>query len=179
MIGKRIGLATATAVIGVALAAGAVAAGSRTETTVTQGILLDIAAAASGTCGFPIELHTVGKEVSIRRFDAAGNLTATILVQHYDGYLLNPANGKKVSSRVSGPVFDTYRDDGSITESWSGSTTRTAPGFGLVSGWIGHESFTLVPTGEIDEDGFPVYDLVDDVFRGIFLGNQGVCAVLA
>jgi len=47
-----------------------------------------------------------------------------------------------------------------------------------VSGFIGHESFVLVPTGEIDEDGFPVYDFMDDTFRGIFLGNQGVCDVL-
>jgi len=179
MIAKRIGLATATAVIAVALAAGGASAGSRTETTVTHGILLDIQAAASQTCGFPIELHTVGKEVSIRHYDAAGNLTSTILVQQYNGYLLNPANGKKVSSRVSGPVIDTFHDDGSITESWSGGTVRTAPGSGLVSGFIGHESFTLVPTGEIDADGFPVYDLLNDSFHGIFLGNQGVCAVLA
>ena len=31
---------------------------------------------------------------------------------------------------------------------------------------------------ETDEDGFPVYDFVDDSFRGIFLGNQGVCDAL-
>jgi hypothetical protein len=178
MYTRRIGLATATAVMAVLLAAGTSAAASRTETTVTHGILLDIAAAASQTCGFPIELHTVGKEVAIRHYDADGTLRSSTLVQQYDGYLLNPANGKTVSSRVSGPVRDIYNDDGSIAESWSGSTVRTAPGYGLVSGWIGHESFVLVPTGEIDEDGFPVYDFMDDTFRGIFLGNQGVCDVL-
>ncbi len=47
-----------------------------------------------------------------------------------------------------------------------------------MSGFIGHESVILVPTGETDEDGFPVYDFVDDSFRGIFLGNQGVCDAL-
>jgi hypothetical protein len=175
---RRIWLATATAVMAVLLTAGTAAAGSRTETTVTHGILLDVAAAASRTCGFPIELHSVGKEVAIRHYDADGTLRSSTLVQHYDGYLLNPANGKTVSSRVSGPVRDIYNDDGSISESWSGSTARTAPGFGLVSGWIGHESFVLVPTGEIDEEGFPVYDVTDDTFHGIFLGNQGVCDVL-
>ena len=91
---------------------------------------------------------------------------------------MNPANGKTVSTRVSGPTRDVYRDDGSIAESSSGATTRTVPGSGLVSGFIGHESVVLVPTGETDEDGFPVYDFVDDSFRGIFLGNQGVCDVL-
>lgn len=175
---KRTGLAIATAVMAAGLAVGTAAAASRTETTVTRGIVLDIAAAASQTCGFPIELHTVGKEVSIRHYDAAGNLRSETLVQHYDGYLLNPANGKTLSTRVSGPVRDVYYDDGSIAESTSGSTTRTAPGSGLVSGFIGHESFVLVPTGETDEDGFPVYDFVDDSFHGIFLGNQGVCDVL-
>lgn len=179
MIAKRIGLATATALLAVGLTAGIASAGGRTETSVTHGILLDFAAAASQTCGFPIELHSVGKEVSIRHYDAAGNLVSTTLVQHYDGYLLNPANGKRVASRVSGPVFDDYHADGSITESWSGSTVRTAPGSGVISGWIGREEFTLVPTGEIDEEGFPVYDFADESFHGLFLGNQGVCAVLA
>jgi hypothetical protein len=176
---KRIGVVVATALVAASLGAGTVAAGSSTETTVTRDILLDIAAAASQTCGFPIELHTVGMEVSIRHYGANGTLRSSTLVQHFNGYLLNPANGKTVASRVSGPVRDTYYADGSIAESTSGSTTRTAPGFGLVSGFIGHESYLLVPTGETDEDGFPVYDFFDESFHGIFLGNQGVCAVLA
>ena len=175
---KRIGLATATALVAASLAVGTAAAASKTETTVTHGIVLDIAAAASQTCGFPIELHTVGMEVAIRHYDADGGLRSETLMQHYNGYLLNPANGKTVATRVSGPTRDVYRDDGSIAESTSGSTTRTAPGSGLVSGFIGHESVVLVPTGETDEDGFPVYDFVDDSFSGIFLGNQGVCDVL-
>ena len=175
---KRIGLAVATALVAASLAVGTVAAASNTETTVTHGIALDIAAAASQTCGFPIELHTVGMEVAIRHYDADGDLRSETLVQHYDGYLLNPANGKTVSTRVSGPTRDVYRADGSIAESSSGATTRTVPGSGLVSGFIGHESVVLVPTGETDEDGFPVYDFIDDSFHGIFLGNQGVCDAL-
>lgn len=179
MDAKRIGLAAATALLAAGLAAGTVTAASETEVTVTQGIVLDTASFASQTCGFPIELHTVGKEVSIRHYDAEGNLRSETLVQHYDGYLLNPANGNMVSTLVSGPVRDVYHNDGSITETSSGGTVRTVPGSGLVSGFIGHASVTLVPTGETDDDGFPVYDFVDDTFRGIFLGNQGVCAVLA
>ena len=175
---KRRGLAIATAIMATGLVVANVAAASRTETTVTRGIVLDIAAAVSQTCGFPIELHTVGKEVSIRHYDAAGDLRSETLVQHYDGYLLNPANGKTLSSRVSGPSQNVYRDDGSIAVSTSGSTTRTAPHFGLVSGFIGHESFVLVPTGETDEEGFPIYDFTDESFHGLFLGNQGVCDVL-
>ena len=156
-----------------------VAAASTTVVTVTHGIVLDTAAAASGTCGFPIELHTVGTEISIRQYRSDGSLRAETVVQHYDGYLLNPANGKTLSSKVSGPTRDVYNADGSITETGSGATTRTAPGAGLVSGFIGHSSVTLVPTGEIDEDGFPVYDFTDDTFRGQFLGNAGICAILA
>jgi hypothetical protein len=121
----------------------------------------------------------VGTEVTIRRYGADGTLLSQTVVQHYDGYLLNPANGKTLASRVSGPVHDSFYPDGTIVEWWSGSTSRTAPGAGLVSGWIGHESMVLVPTGETDEDGFPIYDLVEDTFTGQFLGNQGACAVLA
>jgi hypothetical protein len=101
------------------------------------------------------------------------------LQQHYDGYLLNPANGKTISSRVSGPIRDVFHADGTITETTSGATIRTAPGAGLVSGFIGHESVTLVPTGEVDEDGFPIYDFTDDTVNGQFLGNGGVCAILS
>ena len=156
-----------------------VAAASTTVVTVTHGIVLDTAAAASGTCGFPIELHTVGTEISIRQYRSDGTLRSETLVQHYDGYLLNPANGKRISTKVSGPVRDVYNADGSITETSSGATTRTAPGAGLVSGFIGHSSVTLVPTGEIDEDGFPVYDFTDESVHGQFLGNAGICAIIA
>jgi hypothetical protein len=168
------------ALLAAALAAPtAVAAASTTVVSVTHGIVLDTSAAASGTCGFAIELHTVGTEVSIRQFAADGTLRSETLVQHYDGYLLNPANGKALASRVSGPTRLVYHDDGSMTETSGGATTRTAPGAGLVSGFIGHSSVTLVPTGEVDEDGFPIYDFTDDTFRGQFLGNAGVCAILA
>ena len=174
----RIGLAMATALMAASLTVGGAAAASATKTTVTRGIALDTVSFASQTCGFLIELHTVGMEVVISHDDGDGSLRSQIIVQHYDGYLLNPANGNTLSTRVSGPVRNVYFDDGSIAETSSGSTTRTAPGSGLVSGFIGHASVILVPTGEIDEDGFPMYDFVDDTFRGIFLGNQGVCDVL-
>lgn len=180
---RRIGLAAAAATVAACLIGGtAAAAGPATtvETTVSHEIRLDfVAFGPSLACGFPIELHTVGNEVTIRRYDAAGTLLSQTVVQHYDGYLLNPANGKALASRVSGPVHDSFYPDGTIVEWWSGSTTRTAPGAGLVSGWIGHEYMVLVPTGETDEDGFPIYDLVEDTFDGQVLGNQGVCAVLA
>ena len=175
---KRIGLATAAALIAAALTAGGAAAAATTETTVTRGIVLETVSFASQTCGFLIELHTVGMEVVIRHYDGEGALRSETVVQHYDGFLLNPANGKTLSTRVSGPARWVYAEDGSIRETSSGSTTRTAPGSGLVSGFIGHGSVTLVPTGEVDEEGFPIYDFVDDTFRGLFLGNQGVCDVL-
>ena len=175
---KRIGLAAATALMAASLTVGAAAAASATETTVTRGIVLDTVSFASQTCGFLIELHTVGMEVVISHYAGDGTLRSQTIVQQYNGYLLNPANGKTLSSRVSGPVRSVYFADGSIAETSSGSTTRTAPGAGLVSGFIGHSSVILVPTGEIDEDGLPVYDFVDDTFRGLFLGNQGVCDVL-
>jgi hypothetical protein len=171
--------AAASLLIVIAASTGTANAASTTVATVTQGIVLDTTAAASATCGFPIELHTVGTEISIRHYAADGTLRAESLVQHYNGYLLNPANGKTLASRVSGPVRWVYDADGSFSETSSGATTRTARGEGLVSGFIGHSLVRLVPTGELDEDGNPVYEITEDTFRGQFLGNAGICEVLA
>jgi hypothetical protein len=178
MISNRIGAALVAGALGAAVMAGPVAAATTVEVTVTHGIVLDTQAAASRTCGFPIELHTVGKEVLIQRFGKDGTLVAATLVQHYDGYLLNPANGKTISSKVSGPVKDVYAADGTITETSNGATVRTAPGLGIVSGFIGHARTVMVPTGGVDEDGNPEYDITEDTFNGLFLGNGGVCEVL-
>ena len=175
----RITRAVAAAAMVVALAASPAGAAT-TETTVTRGIQLDfVSGAASAACGFTIELHTVGMDVSIRHYDADGTLKAELLQQHYDGYLLNPANGKTVMSKVSGPVRWVFYDDGSFTETSSGSTIRTVPGAGLISGFIGHSRVTLVPTGDVDADGFEIYDVVEDIFNGQFLGNAGICDELS
>jgi hypothetical protein len=169
-------LAAAIAVVAVA----APAAAATVEQSVTTGIRLDIAlGGASQACGFRVELHSIGKEVSIRQYNADGTLRSEKIAMHYDGYVLNPANGKTIPSRVSGPDTYRYNADGTIDASTSGSTVRTAPGYGIVSGFIGHESVTLVPTGEVDEDGFPIYDEVDGTSAGLFLGNEGMCAILS
>lgn len=80
---------------------------------------------------------------------------------------------------MSGPVHVVYHDDASFTETSSGTPVRTVPGSGLVSGFVGHTSVTIVPTSETLEDRFQGYDLVDDTFRDILLGTQGVFAAHA
>jgi hypothetical protein len=100
----------------------------------------------------PIEPHTVGMEVAIRHYDAEGTLRSETSSSTTTA-ILNPANGKTVSTRVSGPTRDVYYDDGSIAESSSGSTTgphRLRTRERLHQG----RSVVLVPTGETDEDGF-------------------------
>jgi hypothetical protein len=179
VISTRIGSVLAATAIATALVTGPVAAADSTQVTVTHGIVLDTQAAASRTCGFPIELHTVGMEVRIDHFAADGTLRSSTLVQVYDGDLLNPANGKSIRSHVAGPTRDVYAADGTITETASGATVRTAPGAGLVSGFIGREKVVLVPTGGVDEDGNPEYDIPIDIVNGQFLGNGGVCSILA
>jgi hypothetical protein len=178
VISTRIRTALAAAAIGAALVAGPAAAAS-VAVTVIRGIVLDTQAAATRTCGFLIELHTVGKEVSISQYDPDGRLVSATFVQQYDGYLLNPANGKTIASRVAGPTRTLYAADGTITESTDGMTVRTAPGWGVVSGFIGHDHVVMVPTGGVDEDGNPEYDFTVDTFSGLDLGNAGVCAILA
>ena len=151
-----------------------------TETTVTHDIHLDITlGAASRECGFTIELHSIGKEVSIHHYDADGTLVSEYRQLVYMGYALNPANGKTVSSKVAGVDMTFYNADGSIDLVSTGTTHRNAPGAGLVSGFIGRDAVTLVPTGEVDEDGFPIYEEADASHHGQFLGNGGMCEILA
>jgi len=179
---RMIRVAVAAATIAGVLA-GSIAttvAAATVETTVTHGIPLDgTLGGASAACGFKVELHSVGKETVIDRYDADGNLRVEIRQLVYTGYILNPANGKTISSKVAGIDETVFNADGSIFLMSTGTTHRNAPGAGLVSGFIGRSSVTLVPTGEVDEDGFPIYDEVGGTFAGQFLGNDGICAILS
>jgi hypothetical protein len=65
-----------------------------------------------------------------------------------------------------------------VVDTLTGSTHRNVPGAGLVSGFIGRERVVLAPTGEIDEEGLPIYDVVDEAASGRWLGNAGVCETL-
>lgn len=133
---------------------------------------------ATADCGFPIEVHTVGNGIVISRSDDDRLVSQTIQFV-WTGYFLNPANGHTVDSKVAGPERITYLADGTIIDVGTGSTHRNLPGEGLVSGFIGRGYVVLVPTGEIDGDGFPIYDVVEESFTGQWLGNTGMCAALA
>lgn len=169
----------------VALFATLLAAGTATAATevkVTRSAHLTFDGRAFGVtlaCGFEVELHTVGKAVDIERYDKDGKLVSYIGQSVWDGYLLNPANGKTVQSRVAGPVHVRYLDDGTIIETSTGAIyLRTVPGSGLVSAFVGRISVVLTPTGELDEEGFPIYDVLDESFHGQWSGNGGVCEYL-
>jgi hypothetical protein len=136
------------------------------------------AVGATTDCGFPIEVHTVGNGMVISRYDGDRLVSQTIQFV-WNGYFLNPANGHRIDSKVAGPERITYLADGTVIDVATGSTHRNVPGEGLVSGFIGRGYVVLVPTGEVDGDGFPIYDVVEDSFNGQWLGNTGMCAALA
>jgi hypothetical protein len=137
-----------------------------------------VALGATTECGFPIEVHTIGSGIVISRYYGDQLVSQTIQFV-WDGYFLNPANGHTVDSMVAGPERITYLADGTVIDVATGTTHRNLPGEGLVSGFIGRGYVVLVPTGEVDVDGFPIYDLVDESFTGQWLGNTGMCATLA
>jgi hypothetical protein len=179
MSSNRLLRAAATAILALTLTAPGAAASTNVEIERAAGINLDtLAIGVSAACGVPIELHTVGKSVIISRFDGDGRLVAQTIQSVFDGYLLNPANGRTVSSQVAGPERIVFLDDGTIVDTATGSTHRNAPGGGLVSGFIGRDRVVLAPTGEFDEDGLPIYDVVDESTSGSWLGNPGVCEYL-
>jgi hypothetical protein len=179
MTSKRLLHAAATAALALVLTAPI----SNAATTVTVekegGINFDaIAFGVTAACGVPIELHTVGKSIVTSRYDSTGRLVAQTFHTVWSGYLLNPANGRTVTSKVAGPERIRYLEDGTIVDTLTGSTHRNVPGAGLVSGFIGRDRVVLAPTGELDEDGFPIYDFVDESQSGQWLGNAGVCEFL-
>ena len=176
---RRLSLAAATAILGLAIAAPATMAATTVEVERSVDVHFDaVAFGASVECGFTIEIHTVGKGVMVSRYED-GRLVSQTIQFVWTGYLLNPANGRTVASRVAGPERITYLADGTIIDAAMGSTHRNVPGAGLVSGFIGRSYVELVPTGEVDEEGFPIFDVVAESFHGQWLGNAGVCEFLA
>jgi len=179
MLANRLLRAAATAILAVSLAVPAVAAATTVEIERAADINFDaIAFGATAACGVPIELHTVGKSVVISRYDSDGRLVAQTIQAVWNGYLLNPANGKTVTSKVAGPERIRFLEDGTIVDTLTGSTHRNVPGAGLVSGFIGRDRVVLAPTGEVDDEGFPIYDFVDESQTGQWLGNGGLCEFL-
>lgn len=179
MRSNRLFRAAATALLALAVAVPAASASTTVVVERAAGINFDaIAFGATAACGVPIELHTVGKSVVTSRYDSDGRLVAQTFHAVWNGYLLNPANGKTVTSKVAGPERIRYLEDGTIVDTLTGSTHRNVPGAGLVSGFIGRNRVVLAPTGEVDEDGFPIYDFVDESQSGQWLGNAGLCEFL-
>jgi hypothetical protein len=178
MPATRLIRAASFALLAVALAAPAAQAATTVEVERASGINLDsLAFGVTAACGFTVELHSVGREVTISRYDDGVLVSQTVQIV-YDGYLLNPANGRTVSSKVAGPERSVYNADGSIAVTSTGSTHRNASGGGLLSAFIGRDHFVLVPTGELDDDGLPIYDFADESTTGRWLGNAGVCEFL-
>lgn len=176
---RRLFRAISAAGLALALAAPSAMASTTVETERTKEVHFDfVASAATAACGFPIELHTSGLQIIHSRYDD-GRLVAFSLQWVLSGYLINPANGKTVASKVAGPDHVRYLEDGTVIEFVTGTTHRNVPGAGLVSGFIGRSYAVLVPTGEVDEEGFPIYDVVEETFTGQWLGNDGLCEFLA
>lgn len=177
---NRLLRAVSLSILAAALLVPAAAARTTVEVERTMDINLDVLAfGVTATCGFTVELHTVGKEVVVSRYDDSGALVSSTRQIVYSGYLLNPENGRTVSSMVAGPERTVYAEDGTIVSTITGTTHRNAPGGGLVSGFIGRERVVLAPTGAVDADGAPIYDVVEESKSGPFLGNGGVCPYLS
>ena len=176
---RRLLLAAATAVLGLALGAPATLAATTVEVERSVDVHFDaVAFNATVECGFTVEVHTIGKGVMVSR-SVDGRLVSQTIQFVWTGYLLNPANGRTLDSRVAGSERITYLADGSVIDTAMGATHRNVPGAGLVSGFIGRSYVELVPTGEVDEDGLPIFDVVAESFHGQWLGNAGVCEFLA
>jgi hypothetical protein len=126
---RRLLLAAATAILGLALAAPAALAATTVDVERSVDVHFDaIAFGASVECGFTIEIHTVGKGLMISRYQD-GRLVSQTIQFVWTGYLLNPANGRTVDSKVAGPSGSrTWPTARSSTPRWARRTgTSRAP----------------------------------------------------
>jgi len=81
-------------------------------------------------------------------------------INNYAIYATYTANGKTVSVVNVGPDRFRFNADGSFTLAITGTIElASGPGAGTVSGQAGQTLYLFTPTGELDEDGNPIYDV--------------------
>jgi hypothetical protein len=123
----------------------------------------------TAACGFPVTRYAAGTMVTLVWLDAQGQPARTTYTFPNVTFELS-ANGHVLTGNASGPGFDTYHPDGSVTQVATGTIRfTTAPGSGVVFGLAGR----LVEV--LDANG----DIIASDFNGITGDVAKACAFLA
>jgi hypothetical protein len=100
--------------------------------------------AAGAACSFPLTIHNEGIRRTTTFYDAAGNVTKTMVVLiGFTQTTTNATTGKTLSTPLAGPAVIEPNGDGTVTTSVPGNDGRiVVPGEGFVYGDVGLIVFT-------------------------------------
>ena len=130
-----------------------VAARPSSETIVIDDHFVD-----TGLCRFPVTVDGSGHIRLTTFVDKDGNVVKE--VQNYALHFSYSANGKTVNVVDAGVDLLKYAADGSFTVAITGNLQlATDAGSGVIAGSAGRTVLLLTPTGEVDADGNPIFDV--------------------
>jgi hypothetical protein len=140
----RAKLVTLLALVPALVAANAAPAGATPPTVNEVGIDRTFNLPAGAACSFPLTIHNQGIRRTTTFFDAAGNVTRTMIVLiGFTQSYTNATTGKTLSTPLAGPAVIQPNGDGTVTTFVPGNDGRiVVPGEGFVYGDVGLIAFT-------------------------------------
>jgi hypothetical protein len=127
---------------------------------------------ATDICPFDVTVHAYGHIRMATYIDKSGDVVRRI--NNYAIHATYTANGKTVSVVNVGPDRLRFNADGSFTLAITGNIELV----GKVSGEAGQTLYLFTPTGEVDEDDNPIFDVEILKVAGARPGGN-ICSLLA
>jgi hypothetical protein len=142
-----------------------------------ETIVIDDHFVESGLCPFDVTVDGSGRIRFAVFFDKDGNVVKE--VNNFAIRVSYSANGETVNVVDTGVDLVKFSADGSFTVAITGNIQlATDAGTGVISGSAGRTLLLLTPTGEVDEEGFPIFDVTVLSEKGK-RATGDLCAVLA
>lgn len=144
---------------------------------IIETIVIDDHFVESGLCQFDVTVDGSG-HIRVAVFaDKDGNVVKQ--VSNFAIRVSYSANGQTVSVVDTGVDLVRFSADGSFTIAVTGNIQlATDAGTGVISGSAGRTLLLLTPTGEVDEEGFPILDVTVLAEKGK-RATGDLCTVLA
>jgi hypothetical protein len=144
---------------------------------IIETVVIDDHFVESGLCRFDVTVDASGHIRFAVYFDRDGNVVKE--VNNFAIRVSYSANGQTVNVVDTGVDLVMYAADGSFTVAITGNVQlATDAGTGVISGSAGRTLLLLTPTGEVDEEGFPIFDVTVVSEKGK-RATGDLCAVLA
>jgi len=142
-----------------------------------ETIVIDEHFVESGLCQFDVTVDVSGRIRFAVFFDKDGDVVKE--VNNFAIMVSYSANGETVNVVDTGVDLVKFDADGSFTVAVTGNLQlATDAGTGVISGAAGRTLLLLTPTGEVDEEGFPIFDVTVLSEKGK-RATGDLCAVLA